>query len=350
MLRLFWIHLIVLLVLVLSCEDGVSKEDCGVPVTVISDKSYMRSRYFFLDTKFRAHYYPLHESGIHRYNANRVVVQLEVYRSSSQGETSETVIGTAYIDPDNPEYLSEYARKNFFIRLIAGEDYTYDRYSGWMRLANPATAWDIIAVAYALGDTGGYIYELVGDIDYPYADTSDLRLKLIKDLGSPDYYPTASLEFKNVYYLGQDHIKPKDLEIKIVDRLSTIGGGDRFANSRSYLTIFGLDQRDTHGQPVPDELIDVDNPNIVKLSWGELHFPALLPFTYSSVPGLGTNSEALKEIYGYAMEDPNQNFIPDEGVDFNANGEWDVPAMYYHYQDRAQVDRESRFDIHVYCF
>ncbi|UCD37846.1 MAG: hypothetical protein JSW54_13660 [Fidelibacterota bacterium] len=344
MCRFFPLHISVLIIAALSCEDGVHEGENGIPDNVIVDKGYSRSHYFFLDMQFRAYYYPLHESGSHIYNPNRVVVQLELYRYSQ--ETAETVFGTACVDPHNPGYFSEYTQIGYFYRLVSGEDYTFDPYSGWIRLASPASAWDIIAAAYALGDTNNNISEVVGDVDFSSADT--LRLKLIKDRGPPDYHPTLPLEFKNVYYLGRDNINPKDLDIIIVDSLSTIGDGDRYTDGTNYLTIFGLDQHDTHGQPVPDELIDIDNPNIVDLRLGELHFPSLLPFTYSSIPGLGTDHLALKEIYGYEIEDPNQNFIFDEGEDLNASGEWDVPAMYYRYQDRAQVDLESRFAIHVF--
>ena len=115
----------------------------------------------------------------------------------------------------------------------------------------------------------------------------------------------------------------------------------------SYLTIFGLDREDDNRDPVPDEIIDASNVNLVNLALGELHFPALLPFAYSTVPGLATNDRALLEIYGYELEDRNQNFMEDEGEDFYGNGKWDVPAFYYFPRNPELKDIESRFEIRV---
>ncbi|MFB0515291.1 MAG: cell surface protein SprA [Candidatus Neomarinimicrobiota bacterium] len=316
----------------------------------ISDLHYLANRYFFLDTQFREKYYPLVEDGRHGFNPGRVVVQLEVYRSVQQQE-ADTYSGTAYVDPTNPETRidSTYSTQGNFKRLLLDVDYTFNFQLGWIRLGSPASDYEMIAVAYALGDTSGMAYQVVGDISYDADDTvkTDLSLKLIKARGQTASHPTWPLEFKNVYSLGGVSISSEGFEVKIINRRGNTEGDDRFTNGESYLAIFGLDRENENREPIPDELIDVDNINLVNLVRGELHFPALLPFAYSDVPGLATNNKALEEVYGYILEDPNQNFKFDTGEDFNGNGKQDVPAIYYKPKDPNAKNTESQFEITV---
>ena len=308
----------------------------------ISDMYYMANRYFFLDTVFRANYYPLNEDGIHVFNPDRMVIQLEVYRSVSR-QTADTYSGTAYIDPNKPEAD---ATQGNFKRLLLNDDYTFNPQLGWVRLKSPASDYEIIAVAYSLGDTSGVAYEEVGNVGAA-ADTTDLTLKLIKARGQTASHPTWPLEFKNVYSLGGVNINPEGFEVKIINRRGTTESDDRFTNGKSYLTIFGLDRENENRDPVPDENIDASNINLVNLARGELHFPTLLPFAYSNVPGLATNDPAIEEVYGYKLEDPYQNYREDGGVDFNDNGKWDVPAIYYKPKNPNAKNEESRFEISV---
>ena len=312
----------------------------------ISDMYYMANRYFFLDMVFRANYYPLFEDGTHGFDPGRMVIQLEVYRSVNRQE-ADTYSGTAYIDPNRPEVDPTYATQGNFKRLMLNEDYTFNPQLGWIRLRNPTSDHEIIAVAYVLGrDTSSVPVEVVGNVGVA-TDTTDLILKLIKARGQTVSYPTWPLEFKNVYSLGGVNINPEGFEVKIINRRGTTEGDDRFTNGVSYLTIFGLDQENANGAPVPDEIIDASNMNLVNLARGELHFPALLPFAYSSVPGLATNDKAIEEVYGYEMEDPNQTFREDAYEDFNDNGKRDVPAIYYKPKNPNAKNEESRFDITV---
>jgi hypothetical protein len=319
----------------------------------VSDMHYLKNRYFFLDMDFRSNYYPLTKdhlllpNGIHEVNPDKVVISIEVYRASG-GEQTDTYFATAFIDPNNPHTKvdSAYQAKGNFKRLALDRDYSFDPYLGWIRLRSPASDNEIIAVAYALGDTSGLIDLTVGDIQEDPSDTTQVdTLKLIKAFGQTASHPTWPLEFKNVYSLGGININPEGFEVKIFDRKGTTENEDR-KNGVSYLTIFGLDQQNEAEQNMPDELIDVGNPNIVNLALGELHFPALLPFAYSEVPGLATNHETIKQVYGYELEDPHQTFKEDDIVDINSDGHWDVPAIYYT-KNMNKQNEESRFDISV---
>ncbi len=342
----------------------------------ISELNYLSNRYFFLDMEFRASYYPLSVDGRHVFNPNRVVGQLLVYRSSREG--SDTYPGTAYVDPNDQDFLSSSKAEGHFERLLENRDYIYNYQLGTFRLNTPANANDIIAVAYTIGIQVGDSIIIdtniegwkVGNIDYVPSDSVDITLKLIKDKGQTASYPTWPLAFKNVYSLGGSNINPEGFEVQILDRGGSTDSDDRFTNGVSFLTIFGLDQQNINGEPLPDELIDVANSNIVNLSLGELHFPALLPFTFSRVRGLATNDSALFEIYGYELEDIDQDFVFDrmiDGVetdqtvtggakeadgdgqdeDFNDNGKFDVPAIYYKPNSTTEKRKESRFDIIV---
>ena len=312
---------------------------------VITDMLYMKNRYFFLDSTFRQDYYPLTKAlpgipdGIHLANPDRFVTRLDVYRTIR--ETSETYQGTAYVDPGSITISASFKVAGHFELLTLNQDYTFDPQLGWIRLRSPAGDYDAIAVAYALanGDT-------IGTVGEQAADSPALRLKLIKGLGQTASHPTWRLGFKNVYSLGGVNINPEGFEVTVIDRKGPTGNDDRFTSGESFLSIFGLDVLNQNGDSEPDEMIDLGNPNVVNLAQGELHFPALLPFAYSAIPGVATSHPAIEELYGYELEDPNQNFRQDPGEDFNENNTWDVPAIYYRQNanDRAAA---SRFDIAV---
>ncbi|MEE9466000.1 MAG: cell surface protein SprA, partial [Candidatus Neomarinimicrobiota bacterium] len=310
----------------------------------ISDIYYMPNRYFFLDMQYRADYYPLFADGTHGFDPNRVVVQLEVYRSVTRQE-ADTYSGWAYVDPNDPwGEDSTFTRQGNFKRLLHNEDYTFDSQLGYIRLRNPAADNEIIAVAYAIKGTSGI--EVVGNVGYGATDTTKLALKIIKAKGKQPKHPAWPLEFKNVYSLGGVNIPPEGFEVRIVNRRGATEGDDRFSDGTSYLEIFGLDRENEERVPEPDEIIDIQNPNIVNLMRGELHFPTLMPFAYSDAEWLATNHEAINEIYGYKLEDVNGNFIEEAGEDLDGNG-WDIPAIYYEPNNINKKNDQSRFDIIV---
>ncbi len=304
---------------------------------VLQDRYYVRNRYFFLDLDFRAEYFPLNSNGIHTFIRNRVVKQLEVYQASSRTsreQLANTYSGTAYIDPRNPTAHPD-SVEGLFQRLTLNVDYVPDYESGVIRLRVPAQADAIIAVAYSLGSATGQAGESIGDVGFIATDSlSHVRLKLIKDRGQTASSATWALEFKNVYSLGGININPEGFDVKIF-YLQGTSRTDRHEDSQTYLTKFGLDLRENETQAGdPDDIIDIFNTNIVKLALGELHFPALLPFAYSTEPGVATADKALLEIYGYELQD--------SGGDFIAVGD-SVPDMYY--APRKMI--QARFEIEI---
>ena len=304
---------------------------------VIQDRYYVRNRYFFLDLDFRAGYFPLNSNGIRTFNANRVVKQLEVYRASSRTsreQLADTYSGTAYIDPRNPTAHPD-SVEGLFQRLTLNVDYVPDYESGFIRLRVPVQDDVIIAVAYSLGSATGLAVESIGDVGYIATDSlAHVRLKLIKDRGQTASSPTWPLEFKNVYSLGGININPEGFDVKIF-YLQGTSRTDRHEDGQTYLSKFGLDLWENESQAGdPDDIVDVFNTNIVKLPQGELHFPALLPFAYSTEPGVATADKALLEIYGFELQD--------SGGDFIAVGD-SVPDMYY--APRKMI--QPRFEIEI---
>ena len=104
-----------------------------------------------------------------------------------------------------------------------------------------------------------------------------LKLKMIKPQSPHPNHPTWDLMFKNVYYLGTTKINREGFEIKLVnERLTPPSHLNPLGYT--YLSQFGLDSLSETGTTVPDDIIDMDNPNIVNMVTGELIFPALSPF------------------------------------------------------------------------
>ncbi|MCH8327928.1 MAG: cell surface protein SprA, partial [Candidatus Marinimicrobia bacterium] len=180
------------------------------------------------------------------------------------------------------------------------------------------------------GSATGAAYDSIGSVGFVKTGGDDrIVLKLIKDRGQSASSPTWQLEFKNVYSLGGININPEGFDVKIFDIQATGGRTDRLGNE-TFLKIFGLDQRSNSDQQgPPDDLVDTYNFAIVKLALGELHFPSLLPFAYSSVPGLATSDTVILEVYDKELEDLNGNFVFEDGEDLNNDGKWDVPDLYY---------------------
>ena len=66
--------------------------------TYISDYSYVKDRYFFIDDQFKQEVYPLTEELQHTYNPEYVVYSFDVFKRVTNIE-SGIIPGTAYLDP-----------------------------------------------------------------------------------------------------------------------------------------------------------------------------------------------------------------------------------------------------------
>jgi hypothetical protein len=294
----------------------------------IQDYEYRRFTYFFLDTLYRAQYRYYARKWVHTYDVPQVfggqrgtgVSRIEVYRSRGGDDRDPKAIpGQAYRDPNplsnptTPDSTESYS--GYFIRLDPSTDYYIEKTLGYIVMTNPLGPEEVLAVAYQ--DSGAFYSRAprtVGDIDYtPSNDPQNpktIRLKLIKPRGPvppqpPDRNHTWHLEWKNVYYLGSRNIPPEDFQLKLFYKPPAGEPQETFTDNgtaRSFLNVFGLDERDNSGAFRPDNIIDNDLA-IVNLARGELIFPDLEPFEPDGVivNSVQEASKLPKELYVSTM-------------------------------------------------
>ncbi|MCI0698724.1 cell surface protein SprA [candidate division KSB1 bacterium] len=292
----------------------------------IQDYEYRRFTYFFLDTLYRAQYRYYARKWVHTYDVPQVfngqrgtgIYDIEVYRSRGGDDRDPNAIpGAAYRDPNPARPDSTEFDSGYFIRLLPGTDYYVENTLGYIQMTNPLGPEEVLAVAYQdSGNFYGRPPRIVGDIDYqPSGDPQNpksIRLKLIKPRGQAvppsnpnDRNHTWNLEWKNVYYLGSRNIPAEDFQLKIFYKPPAGEPQQTFTDNgtaRSFLTVFGLDERDNSGALRPDDQIDND-PLIVDRARGELIFPDLEPFEPDGtiVGGTPQPSRLPKELYVSTM-------------------------------------------------
>ena len=364
----------------------------------------------------------------HTFDSNDVIYKYKVYKktnTSTDDGVLDVVYGTAYINPldTNSTQISGNWKK-----LTEGIDYQIDRLLGVLRLnTNPQEAIAIsynytqynsqsgsyLTPDYCIDDNAiivdGYVVscdqfidngngqfdqyqinntdlfdecldqeydgispECIDFIDndgnnlfIPNSDES-VSMKLIKlDGATTPNYETWPLMLKNVYSLGGSISDLNSLELEIVYN----NGGleethSQVNNFQSFLTIFGLDTRNSNGEEVKDPTNNfylgdgkIDNSTIlVNPVHGELFLPAHLPFAYDQNARdynylgnefnywdfdnqnvyWGINSEDLGYYLDSELNDINNNF---------SNIEQDSgPAMYYS-TDQGEITGEHEFMI-----
>ncbi len=309
----------------------------------INDYNFIKDRYFFIEQKFKSQYYPLKINNgnlVHSYNPNGIVYDYEVYKksiTSNDNGVLDIVYGTAYIDPLDS---SSTQISGNWKKLIEGQDYEIDRLLGYVRL-NTVSSQEAVAICYDYGSydyaTGTFskdststngtdlvlIYDFCKDPNYDGTDENcdadldgivneegddydelnnnpgfqpqepkPITMKLVKlDSPTTPNYETWSLMFKNVYSLGSSISDLNSLELDIVyNNAGLEETHSQVNNFQSFLTIFGLDTRNSNG----DELIDssnefylgdgkVDNNTVlINPIYGELFLPSHLPFAYDN--------------------------------------------------------------------
>ena len=262
----------------LSVSGGAEEETYQ-----IQDYEYKKATYFFLDSLYRAQYINLFDNGIHGYDPQYYISEIEVYKSDyNYYNKPDAIPGWAVVDPnaEDPNEVGEWITsqekyKGDFIRLDPSE-YYLNRELGFIVMEMSMQESEVLAVAYK-DSSGNSFGTLLGDTTV----THPVNLfKLIKPRSARPSDRTWYLEWKNVYSLGGRDIDREGFELKIYfkppsgdpQEAVTIDG-----TSRGYLNAFGLDNIDENGSPNPDNQIDID-PNILSLSRGELIFPNLLPF------------------------------------------------------------------------
>ena len=293
----------------------------------IKDYDYVRNQYFFIHEWFRngtpdtvqdviqPSFFPLN-NGLHRIG-NLKVTSFELYKLDMTNNPGADV-GVAYIDPSDSTFEEDKNKDGSFLRLERDIDYTLSEDLGYFRLRTRSLD-EILGCHYVLTDrisedTVMTIGHGVSLID------STLSLKMIKPQSPHPNHPTWDLMFKNVYYLGTTNINQEGFAVRIVnDRLTP--PSDRDPVGIPYLNQFGLDSLNENGSRQPDEIIDMNNPNIVNLIAGELHFPALLPFVSEDSLFGGNLNEILSEVLG-----EGKMYTSTISTDYNGDSRFTIEA------------------------
>ncbi|MDZ7262295.1 MAG: cell surface protein SprA, partial [candidate division KSB1 bacterium] len=289
----------------------------------IRDYDYLKNTYFFLDEYYRNKYWELDDEGRHKFDPAKVISQLEVYKSAAGYESKQgSIRGWAVLDPANPDTsatgeASQEKYVGYFLRLDKNE-YFLEPDLGYIRMDSPVPEGEVLAVAYK--DTSSP--EPVGDLYFDPLTKSTIVLKIIKPRSPLPGDKTWNLAWRHVYSLGSRNIPPEGFELKIF--YDTPSGDDQETitidgKPKSFLAVFGLDRKDLNGNPNPDNIVD-NNPNIIRLSDGELEFLHPRPFdpNPAKLDELGLSPEAKedtkielpKNLWTPAIYDTNvQNYI-----------------------------------------
>ena len=295
----------------------------------IKDYDYVKNQYFFIHEWFRngtpdtvqyviqPSFFPL-INGLHRIGSLKVT-SFELYKLDMTNNPGAD-IGVAHIDPSDPGFEEDKNKDGNFLRLERNIDYTLSEDLGYIRLRTRSLD-EILGCHYVLTDR--ISEDTVMTIGHGVSlNDSTLSLKMIKPQSPHPNHPTWDLMFKNVYYLGTTNINQEGFAVRIVnDRLTP--PSDRDPLGIPYLNRFGLDSLNENGSRQPDEIIDMNNPNIVNLIAGELHFPALLPFVSEDSLFGGNMNEILSEVLG-----EGKMYTSTISTDYNGDSRFTIEADY----------------------
>ena len=280
----------------LSFQGGASSSN-----TQIKDLNYKKGTYFFLDDIYRRQYIKGYNPQTEKiaYNPDSSITLLQVWLYTTQTTDEDRVQNCkAVFNPDSipTEADGQYAVFGDFKKLELDKDYGFNEDLGYLYLTNSLSESQVIAVSYVIKGTGNHSKaDTIGTIYSPGSLESPV-FKLIRSKILDPNYPTWKLEWRNVYNLGYN-LNTEGLELKIYydpgsgsPRESWTKSG--WTSAKGFLEIFGLDIKNTQGEPVADGVID-DSWYIVP-SRGELIFPDLTPFD--------PKREDLKNLYSDSLK------------------------------------------------
>ncbi|MBT7912321.1 hypothetical protein HN588_00270, partial [Candidatus Bathyarchaeota archaeon] len=253
------------------------KGGASVDTTQIRDWQYLRNTYFFLDEFYRANlpdYRKVVEGTSVRPEDYIDPATLEVYINDFNTTNDAEDLakeGIARADWDDLRSESGWFEEGNWHRLDPDEEYTLVRELGYIILDR------VVQDNYALA----VIYRTQGGTQYGSRAQEPYELKLIKPRDARPDFPTWNLEWKNVYRIGSSYsagrkFDKNSLDVQILKEIP--GRGPQTSqDGRSYLQIFGLDQRGNDPNSPPDRLIDKDYIGLDDIR-GHLVLPDQTPF------------------------------------------------------------------------
>ncbi len=115
----------------------------------IFDYNYIKDKYFFVDEKFKAQYYPLNEENQHV--SNRAIAKYDLYKLDA---VNGNIFGKAYLNGDVNSEINESGR---WTQLIEGEDYSINIQTGVIKMKT-----SISSTALGIGYIAGQLDRIPG--------------------------------------------------------------------------------------------------------------------------------------------------------------------------------------------
>ncbi len=272
----------------------------------IRDVDYRRRTYFFVDAGYRENFSRRDANGRHLADADSIEsIRVFVATRTSQQDLALLRKGVAYFTPpitvdgglpSLPDTLTETSERADF-RELQSNEFLVDRNLGYIALATPLQAQDVLGVFYETRNrlTGKRV--TFGEVPIVNDLENETKLRLLKsrnervpqeiDLDNPKKWGTWQYEWRNVYFLGKTGINPDGFDLKIFKNGASGADQDVDESGVPYIQLLGLDRRGVNPGSQPDRLVDIDY-ELINFQRGELIFPDLYPFA----PGLLFNEGA----------------------------------------------------------
>ena len=316
-----------------SLKGGAEEQS----LQILSTSGMVRSRYFFINDSFRENYrlFTTEMQHIVDHSIVDTISAIDVYRSvpltigSDPGKKHAWAMYSP--DPDNPPEQEDRNNILAYFRLLTPEsEYTVDRKLGYIRLKSPLQSSEILACAYTTAT------DTIGDIT-TLSDTTLMFFKLIRPDNPQPADSTWGLEFKNVYSLQAINIDDEGFDFDVYRSAGTAGvevnTQDVDGEPKSFMEILGIDTRGPSFGTPPDGVVD-NNPEILKLYYGEIIFPGLRPFDPDSAKDGGyiiceiENGQVISEENIYPQLDVTMPTLYDTTANYSTVSQYYFSVKY----------------------
>ncbi|MDL2239831.1 cell surface protein SprA, partial [Bacteroidales bacterium OttesenSCG-928-L14] len=236
-------------------------------------------------------------------------------------------------------------------RKLSSNEYTFNRYLGFISLSTSLTAGQVLAVAfqYTVNDE---VYQVGEFSDQGVVSPNNLVVKLLRSTSIDTKHPMWNLMMKNVYALNAYQVESQDFMLNVLFSGNDNGvatgyfkEGPEGIKGISLLKLFGLDTLDAQNNPIAggDGIFDfIDNAasggGTIQSSNGRVFFPVLEPFgshLRKILPASMANKYAYDSLYTQTKTNAKQLTEKDKfllsgyysssgGAEINLNA-FDVP-------------------------
>lgn len=179
-----------------------------------------------------------------------------------------------------------------FARKLDSSQYIWNRQVGYISLAQPLQADEVLAVAYQYS-YNGKIFQVGEFSDLPPDSTSAtqqvLFLKLLKATSQLTQLPIWQMMMKNVYAVGYGSLIPTDFKLNVLYQEPSLGTKRYFAYGDKnmgtpLISLLNLDRLNNNLDPQPDGEYDYVEGYTVLSPYSRIIFPVLQPFGRDLAP------------------------------------------------------------------